>query len=58
VAVSRTAIELAATKFNVVVLRYLPQHTSAKRRKGYSLFSAAFALPAFVKNAVAFLKLF
>ena len=32
--------------------------TSAKRKKGYALFSAAFALPAFVKNAVAFLKLF
>jgi len=32
--------------------------TSAKRRKGYALFSAAFALPAFEKNAVAFLKLF
>jgi len=26
--------------------------------KRYSLFSAAFALPAFVKHAVAFLKLF
>ena len=34
------------------------ENTSAKRRKGYSLFSAAFALPVFVKNAVAFLKLF
>ena len=32
--------------------------TSAKRRKGYALFSAAFVLPAFEKNAVAFLKLF
>ena len=32
--------------------------TSAKRKKGYALFSAAFALPAFEKNAVAFLKLF
>jgi len=33
-------------------------HTSAKRRKGYALFSAAFALTAFEKNTVAFLKLF
>ena len=32
--------------------------TSAKSRKGYSLFSAVFALPAFVKNVVAFFKLF
>jgi len=32
--------------------------TSVKRRKGYSSFSAAFALSAFVKNAVAFFKLF
>jgi len=29
-----------------------------KRRKGYSLFSAAFALSTFLKNAVAFFKLF
>jgi len=35
-----------------------PSYTSAKRRKEYVLFSAAFALPAFVKNAVTFLKLF
>jgi len=40
-----------------LLLGALP-HTSAKRRKGYALFSAALVLPAFVKNAVAFLKLF
>jgi len=44
--------------WNDLNLKHRCSYTSAKRRKGYALFNAAFALLAFEKNAVAFLKLF